>query len=114
MSVTPRAQRARCVSLSAAVLFLTTGAAWPQVPEYGSGRLDHFPYQPNLETWQRMDACRLQAQERYPNWTQEDAEARAEATQLCLKSGKLPPVTPLGPSTWPPGPAPEIGSTTPK
>jgi hypothetical protein len=32
-----------------------------------AGRLDQFPYQPNQETWQRMDACRLQAQKQYPN-----------------------------------------------
>jgi hypothetical protein len=78
---------------------LTANESWAQVL-----------YQQNERIWRQMDACRLQAQRQHPDWTVEDAKARDRATQLCLMSQNLPPVRPLGPSVWPPGPA--VGEST--
>jgi hypothetical protein len=69
------------------------------------------PYETNERIWQQMDKCRLAAQQQHPDWTAEDDKARERATQLCLRSQNLPPVTPLGPSTWPTGPA--VSGSTP-
>ncbi|HUC63996.1 MAG TPA: hypothetical protein VMA53_01130 [Stellaceae bacterium] len=81
-----------------ALALLAASAARAQTTNYGNWS----PYQYNDNIWQPMDACRAQAQQQYPNWTGMDAEGRARATALCLRSGILPPMTPLGPSTWPP------------
>ena len=83
-----------------ALALLAAGAARAQTTNYGNWS----PYRYNDNIWQQMDSCRTRAQEQYPNWTDMDAEGRARATELCLQTRILPPVRPLGPSTWPPGP----------
>jgi hypothetical protein len=67
-----------------------------------AGWAQNIPYKQSQSVWHRMDACRQQAQKQYPNWTAKDAKARNRATKRCLASQILPPVTPLGPSMWPP------------
>jgi hypothetical protein len=84
----------------AALSLLTAREGRAQTVNYGNWS----PYQYNDNIWKPMDTCRLQAQQRYPNWTNQDAEGRLRSSQSCLQSQNLPPVRPLGPSTWPPGP----------
>jgi hypothetical protein len=85
----------------ATLSLLAAREGWAQSAAYGNWS----PYQYNDNIWHRMDACRLQAQQQYPNWTNQDAEGRVRSTESCLQSQNLPPATPLGPSVWPPGPA---------
>ena len=88
----------RVVGIGALAL-LAASAGRAQTTNYGGWG----PYQYNDNIWKHMDACRTQGQSEYPNWTNMDAEGRARATETCLRTRILPPVQPLGPSTWPPG-----------
>jgi len=54
-------------------------------------------FQQSQSAWKRMDACRAQARQRFPDYTAAAKAERERATKLCLASQNLPPVAPEPP-----------------
>jgi hypothetical protein len=55
-------------------------------------------FQQSQSAWKRMDACRAQARQQFPDYTAAAKAQRDRATKLCLGSQNLPPVAPETPN----------------